>query len=311
MTDNVTTAASTAVPLRAYGVLLLGVLSVAMAAIFIRLAQAENVPSLVIGSARLLIAAALLTPITLQRYRGHLRKIARGDALLLLVSGTFLAIHFAGWVSSLEYTSVLVSGVLVTTTPIWVGILEILVLKMRLARAFVIGLAVAIVGGLLIALTGTGSAARTDDPLLGGALSLIGAITVAVYLIIGRKLRPRLPLVPYIWSVYGIAALILGAIALVSGMTFTGYSTNAYLWLLALGVIPQLIGHSSFNYALAYLPATYISLATQVEPIGSAIFAFALFAEMPQPLQIVGSVVILIGVSIAILAPLRKSASVG
>jgi drug/metabolite transporter (DMT)-like permease len=182
---------------------------------------------------------------------------------------------------------------------------------MRLARAFVIGLAVAIVGGLLIALTGTGSAARSDDPLLGGALSLIGAITVAVYLIIGRKLRPRLPLVPYIWSVYGIAALLLGAIALVSGMTFTGYSANAYLWLLALGVIPQLIGHSSFNYALAYLPATYISLATQVEPIGSAIFAFILFAEMPQPLQIVGSVVILIGVSIATLAPLRKSASVG
>jgi drug/metabolite transporter (DMT)-like permease len=307
MNQNVTTAPSSAVPLRAYGILLLGVISVAMAAIFIRLAQAENVPSLVIGSARLLIAAALLTPITLRRYRKHLRQLARADAILLLVSGTFLAIHFAGWVSSLEYTSVLVSGVLVTTTPIWVGILEVLILKMRLSRGFVIGLAIAISGGLLIALTGVESAARSDDPLLGGALSLLGAITVAVYLIIGRKLRPRLPLVPYIWSVYSIAALILGAVALVSGMTFTGYSTNAYLWLLALGIFPQLIGHSSFNYALAYLPATYISLATQVEPIGSALFAFLIFAEIPQPLQVVGSAVILIGVSIATLAPLRKS----
>jgi drug/metabolite transporter (DMT)-like permease len=307
MNQNVTTAPSSAVPLRAYGILLLGVISVAMAAIFIRLAQAENVPSLVIGSARLLIAAALLTPITLRRYRKNLRQLARADAILLLVSGTFLAIHFAGWVSSLEYTSVLVSGVLVTTTPIWVGILEVLILKMRLSRGFVIGLAIAISGGLLIALTGVESAARSDDPLLGGALSLLGAITVAVYLIIGRKLRPRLPLVPYIWSVYSIAALILGAVALVSGMTFTGYSTNAYLWLLALGIFPQLIGHSSFNYALAYLPATYISLATQVEPIGSALFAFLIFAEIPQPLQVVGSAVILIGVSIATLAPLRKS----
>jgi drug/metabolite transporter (DMT)-like permease len=307
MNQNVTPAPSSAVPLRAYGILLLGVISVAMAAIFIRLAQAENVPSLVIGSARLLIAAALLTPITLRRYRKNLRELARADAILLLVSGTFLAIHFAGWVSSLEYTSVLVSGVLVTTTPIWVGILEILILKMRLSRGFVIGLAIAIGGGLLIALTGVESAARSDDPLLGGALSLLGAVTVAVYLIIGRKLRPRLPLVPYIWSVYSIAALILGAVALVSGMTFTGYSTNAYLWLLALGIFPQLIGHSSFNYALAYLPATYISLATQVEPIGSALFAFLIFAEIPQPLQVVGSAVILIGVSIATLAPLRRS----
>lgn len=306
MTQPVSAGAAHA-PRQAYIMLFVGLIAVSLAAIFIRLAQNENVPSLVVAAVRLTVASLILTPFTLRRYRHQLRNLQRSDVILLGVSGLFLALHFATWISSLEFTSVLISGVLVTTTPFWVGILEIVVLKMRLSRGFVIGLTVAIAGGLMISLTGTASAARSENPLLGGALALAGAMTVAVYLIIGRKVRPRLPLLPYIWLVYSTAAVFLIAAALLSGQHFTGYSAEAYLWMIALGVIPQLIGHSSFNYALAYLPATYISIATQVEPIGSAIFAFLLFSEQPGWFQVIGSAVILIGVTIATLAPLRKS----
>jgi drug/metabolite transporter (DMT)-like permease len=67
-----------------------------------------------------------------------------------------------------------------------------------------------------------------------------------------------------------------------------------------MGLVPQLIGHSSFNYALGYLPATLVSIATQVEPIGSAIAAFVLFNEVPTWAQLAGSLVLLIGVGVAI-----------
>lgn len=298
---------STSAPLRAYVILAIGVLAVSSAAILIRLAQDTGVPSIIIAASRLLIASALLTIPTLTRYRTHLKQLTRADWLLIAVSGTFLALHFAGWVSSLEYTSVLISGVLVTTTPIWVGLLEVFLLKLSLSRGFIIGLLIALAGGLFITFGGSGgSAAPREDPLLGAALSLAGAITVAVYLIIGRKMRPRLPLLPYIWTVYSFAAVLLTVAALVSGLSFTGYSAESYLWLLLLALIPQLIGHSSMNYVLAYLPATYISLSTQLEPIGSAVLALVLFREMPAEVQILGSAIILVGVTLATLFPARQ-----
>lgn len=292
--------------LRPYLVLVMGIMAVSMAAIFIRLAQGAGVPSIVIAASRLAIAAIILTPITLRRYGSHFAKLSGTDIILLLISGIFLALHFAAWVSSLEYTSVLISVIVVTTTPIWVGLMEVFILKARLSRGIIVGLVIAMTGGLLIALSGDSGTAMNGNNMLGGFLSLIGALAVAVYLIIGRKMRSKLPLLPYIWMVYGFAALILMVILLFTNQTLIGYSIEGYIWVLALGLIPQLIGHSSLNYALGYLPATYVSLATQAEPILSAILAFFLFGELPAELQILGSAIILVGVTIATLSPPSK-----
>lgn len=294
-------------PMQAYTVLAIGILAVSAAAILIRLAQDSGVPSLIVAASRMIVATTLLTGITLHRHRDDLARLTRNDWILIGIAGLFLSFHFATWVSSLEYTSVLISGVLVTTTPIWVGILEVVLLKLKLTRGFIIGLAIALLGGLLITFAGGGgSTAPREQPLLGAGLSLAGAMTVAVYLIIGRKMRPRLPLLPYIWAVYGVAAILLTVGALLSGYSFLNYNADSYLWLVLLGVVPQLIGHSSLNYALAYLPATYISLATQLEPIGSAILALMIFGELPAAAQVLGSIVILGGVTIATLNPARQ-----
>lgn len=302
-------------PLRAYAVLAMGLIAVSMAAIFIRLALAEGVPALVIADSRLVIATIVLTPITLRRYRAHLRALSRSDMILLLISGIFLAIHFGGWVSSLQYANVLISGVIVTTTPIWAGLLEVTFLKTRLNRYIVLGLFVALVGGTIIAFSGQGApsdaeivdaSADSASTLTGAGLALIGAITLSVYMVIGRKMRSTLPLVPYIWVVYGIAAICLLLVVLFSGLSITGYSTDGYLWMLALGLIPQLIGHSSLNYVLGYLPATLVSIATQLEPLSSAAMAFILLSERPTELQLFGSFVILIGVTLTMVRPPQK-----
>ena len=295
-------------PLRAYLVLALGLAVVSAAAILIRLAQGEGVPSLVIAASRVTLATLILTPITLRRYHQQIRNLKRRQLILLFFSGAFLALHFAAWVSSLEYTSVLISVVLVTTTPIWVALLEVFVLRARLTRGIIIGLIVALTGGILISFSGEYTAGIQDNALLGAALSLTGALAVAVYLVIGRNLRSSLALLPYIWMVYGIAAIILLIVVLFTGLPLTGYSDMGYLWVVCLAIFPQLIGHSSFNYVLGYLPATYVSLSTQLEPIGSAILAFLIFQEFPGPWQFVGSAVILVGVSIATLRPQQREA---
>jgi drug/metabolite transporter (DMT)-like permease len=289
--------------MQAYLVLALGVAATSMGAIFIRLAQAELMPSLVIAAGRLTIAALLLMPVALWNpvYLAQLRRLSGRDRLLIVVSGIFLAIHFASWVTSLEYTTVLISLVLVTTSPIWVALLEVFFLKLRLSQPIIAGLVVALAGGVLIGLSGSDDPTTGGSQVLGGALSTLGAVAMAIYLVIGRKLRAELALTPYIWLVYGVAALALLAVMAVTATPLGGYSLMGYAWVLALGLVPQLIGHSSLNYALAHFPATFISLSTQLEPLLSAAAAYFVFTEIPGPLQIAGGFVIMTGVILATL----------
>lgn len=293
-------------------VLVIGMMAISFAAILIRYAQGEGVPSLYIAAFRLLGAALLLTIPALWRYRGALRGLSLRDWGLAVLSGFFLAAHFAFWNLSLEYTTVLVSVTLVSTTPIWAVLLEWIFLR-QVPRAMVIlGMAIAIGGGLFLAIPSGGSSgfAGGTNPVLGGVLALLGALAVAVYLTIGRKLRADLALVPYIWIVYGIGGLSLLLVLVVTGVPLVGYSAAGYGWLVALAVIPQLIGHSALNYAVKYMSATYISVLTKLEPIVSAIIAYFAFAEVPSVWEVLGSVFILVGVVVASLRQQRRATKI-
>lgn len=313
--SETTLKAQNIIPVSVYVMLGLGLTSFAFSSILVRLAQTEGIPSLFIASARLTLGAIILTPLVLMKYRANLAQMRRNDILLALTAGVFLALHFVSWVTSLEYTSVLISVVFVTSSPLWVALLEFIFLRSTLPKAVIIGLGIAIVGGLLIGFGGTFAGESLDTvvvdrqrELIGGALSLIGAITIAVYLIIARKLQQtrihegvsiKLHIIPYIWIVYGSAGIILLIWSLGAGIPVTGYSSQGYIWLIVMALFPQLLGHSSLNYAVGYLPATIVSMMTQLEPIGSAILAYFLFGELPFPVQIVGSVIIICGVMIA------------
>ncbi len=294
--------------MRAYLGLLVGVAAVSLGAIFIRLAQGEGLPSLTVAAGRLSIAALLLTLMVLRRpdYRAQVRRLERRDVLLILLGGFFLAAHFATWVTSLEYTTVLISVVLVTTTPIWVALLERVFLRTRLPAAVLLGLLIVLIGGTMIAVNGDDGGV-SSRPLLGGTLALLGAVAVAVYLVVGRKLRATLALTPYIWLVYGTGALFLLAGLLLTGTEVAGYSAAGYGWVVAVALMPQLIGHTFLNYALAYLPATYVSISTQLEPVLSTIVAYFVFAEMPGVWQVVGGAIIMTGVLVASVGQSRAS----
>lgn len=291
------TARSTAgVPRSVYLFLLAGVAATSMAAIFIRLAQLDGAPSLLIAVGRLTLSALLISPVVLRRHRGALANLTRTDLLLALASGAFLALHFVLWITSLELTSVLISVVFVTSGPLWVALMEVVFLRARLSRLAVFGLMLATGGGILIGLSGSGDTQPGPQPLLGALMALGGAITVAAYFVIGRKLRARIELLPYIWLVYGIAALLLIALALLTGTSASGMPGSAWMWIALTSLLPQLIGHTSFNYALRYMSATYVSIAAQLEPILSAVAAMVLLGQIPTLLQGVGSALILSGV---------------
>jgi drug/metabolite transporter (DMT)-like permease len=172
----------------------------------------------------------------------------------------------------------------------------------KLGRGTLIGIGLAILGGVIITLAGdAGSAPRQDAPLLGAGLALLGAITVSGYVIIGRRLRPVVAFLPYIWLVYGTAAAVLIVVLLVTGTPVAGYSSDAYLHMTLVGLVPQLIGHSAYNYALGHLSAAFVSLNVLGEPVISTALAALPFVlnEQPKPLQLVGSALILLALIIA------------
>ncbi|MCY4062818.1 MAG: DMT family transporter [Chloroflexi bacterium] len=292
-------------PFRAYIVILIAIVATSSAAILIRLALDEDMPPLLIACARLLIATAALTPIVLRNYRERLARLSSDELKLIALAGICLAVHFTAWVTSLQFTTVLVSVVIVSTGPIWVAILEVTFLRIRLSRLVVMGLLVALTGGVLIGipLNGAleaGQAGENFEATAAGALlSLVGALTVSVYMLIGRKLRTKLPVIPYVWLVYGVATASTVIVIGVTSTPVSGFRPQGYLVLLAMGLVPQLLGHSSLNYLLEYFPAAMVSMFSQLEPIGSAILAVIIFQELPPGKQIIGSLIIIIGVILA------------
>lgn len=289
-----------------YLVLFAGVLVVSTASIFIRFAQGAGVPSLGIAAWRLALAALVLTPLAWARVGPELRAMSRRDLLLAAASGSFLAVHFASWITSLEYTSVASSVALVSTNPLWVGLASLLIFRERLGWRALVGIAATILGTLLIGLSDLGSA--QPNPALGNALALIGAATVSAYLLIGRDLRRRLSVLAYIYVVYSTAAAVLVLWALLAGLPLFGYPPAAFLFLAALALGPQLLGHTSFNYALSALSATFIAVAILGEPVGSAALAFIFFGERFAPLQLGGFVLLMVGILVASLAEAERPA---
>jgi len=292
-------------------VLLGGILAVSTASIFIKFAQHEGAPSIVIAAFRLSLATLGLAPLALTRYRTELRQLRRREWVLATLSGSFLALHFATWITSLQYTSVASSVVLVTTTPLWVGLLAPLVLRERAGTATYIGLVLALSGGTVIGLSDACSwqAGLIRCPaagiffggtaFLGDLLALAGAWMAAGYMLVGRRLRTRISLIPYIFIVYGMAALVLVAIMFGMGASPLGYSATTYLWMVLLALVPQLLGHSIFNWSLKYIPVSLVSVTLLGEPVGSTILAYFILQENPGWIKMIGALLILAGIWLA------------
>ena len=297
--------------------LTLGVLAVSTASIFIRFAQ-EEVASIVVAAWRMTVAVFVLFPVVWFKYRTEIVNLSRRDLGLTFMAGVFLAIHFAAWISSLQYTSVVSSVVLVTTTPLWVAIAAPIAIKEPITRLVGLGLLISLAGTLVVGFSdactfGNGivcppiSEFVQGKSFLGNFLALLGAWVAAGYVIIGRSVREKLAVVPYIFLVYGFSALILLAMALFSGQPLVGFSGDSYLWLILLGLVPQLIGHSIYNWSLGYLPAAFVAITLLGEPIGTSVLAYILLGETPGWIKSLGGVLILGGIVITSLNVKAKS----
>ena len=272
--------------------IIVGVIGISMSSIFVKYSTA---PSAVTAAYRLLWTILLMAPVTFgsREIRQELFHLNRKNLWLSVLSGVFLAFHFTLWFESLRYTSVASSTTIVCTEVIWVSLGYALFLKGRMGMRAVLAIAVTLVGSILIAFA---DSTAGGAHLYGDILSLLAAIAVAAYVLLGRIVRETVSTTVYTFVVYASCAVMLLCFCFVQDNSLFGYGISGIVVGLLLAIFSTILGHSIFSWCLKYFSPSFVSASKLCEPVVAAILAGFLFGESPAALQLAGGALILGGV---------------
>lgn len=268
------------------------VLCMSTSSIMIRFCSA---PALVIALYRLIMTtgiAGLWEGIALPEKASAL---SQKDILFMGVSGLFLALHLAAWISSLSYTSISSSVLFTNLQVIFVLAFSLLFLHEKVNRAVTVGIAIAIAGSCLVA-TGDLQHGR----LAGDMLALASGAFIAVYYIAGRHIRARVDTMTYTFIVSGVASVVLLLTSLSAGLPLSGYRTIDWVLFFLMALGPGIGGHAVFNWALKYVKAPLVSVSILGESVGASILGYLIFKEALLWYQLTGGALILIGIYLAV-----------
>lgn len=291
-------------------VLAASLVGISFAAPLIRLSES---PAIVIAAWRLglsliIVAVALALTGTWREWR----LLSRREAWLAVSGGVLLALHFWSWNASLRYTSVAASVSLVNLQPVLIAGVSGFWLREAPSRRQWLGVILAVAGALVVgladvpggpsevvaALAGTGTGGRA---LFGDLLALIGAVTAALYYLIGRRLRLRIGVWAYVAIAYGAAFLTCLMLAVATRQPLVPQPPRELAIFAGLAIGPMLFGHTGMNWALGHLPAFVVNLTTLGEPIGATVLAALLpgIGEVPGVGTLIGGGIVLVGVLLA------------
>ena len=276
-----------------YAAIAAAIVAVSTASILIRWSDSD---AFTIAFYRLGFATLIVLPFAVIDRATPLRRLARRDVLLMTGIGVVLAAHFALWITSLKTAGVTVASsvVLVTSHPVMVALVSHFLLKERVSRMTAVGIALGFGGVVGIAVADLGVSTTT----LGGDLAALGGgVMAGIYFLAGRRLRQRVSLPVYAFVVYGTAAGALFVLAGATGRLAPAGDLRRELLLFgAMAIVPQLGGHTLYNWALRYVPAPVVSVSLVGEPIGSTLLAWILLHEVPSDLVAVGALLALAGI---------------
>jgi drug/metabolite transporter (DMT)-like permease len=269
------------------------IIALAFASIFITRLDRAGVPPISIAFYRMALAACLLLPASLIFKWREIRSLAAADLWLLGIGGLFLAAHFGAWITSLKYIPIATSVVLVNSHPIFVVLASHLFLGERPTRRHLAGIGTGLAGMVIISHDGFKGA---QFALLGYGLAVAGALAIVGYFIIGRKVRARVSLLAYVAPLYAVCAVILLVWALATGSRLYPYDSTAWFYFALLAVVPTILGHTVFNWAIKHVRPTAISVSFLGEPVVAGILAFAFFNQQPPLSTFIGGALVLAGV---------------
>ncbi len=284
------------------------------------LARLSEAPPLAIATWRLGFSLLIVAvPLIWTRGWRQWRGLSTKDLGIAVAAGALLAVHFWSWIASLGMTTVAASVLLVNLHPVAMIAGSALWLGERPTKRQIVGTIIGLSGAAVVAwgdfsgadtvgCTGTGTVGCKGTELLGDALALLGALTVAFYYLSARRLRARLDVWPYVTLVYGTCFVVLLGFSAVTGVQLAPQPSRELTIFAAIALGPMLLGHTGFNWALKHVNAPTVSLVMLGEPVGAGIIAFMVpaIAEVPSVRTLVGGAVILTGIVVATLSPRRS-----
>lgn len=274
--------------------LVIAILGVSSSAILVRWSTAS---STVIAFYRVLFTLAAVAPVAAIYHREAFSRISGRDWIAAVAAGIALAVHFVAFFESLSWTTIAASVTLVQTQPIFVAIGAVLLLGERVDRRIVVGIAVALVGAVIMSLAEPGEALPAGgDAMVGNVLAVGGGVMAACYLLAGRSLRQRVPIFPYVTIVYTACVAALFPAVIVSDAPVVAYPAREWILFLAMAAGPGLMGHTVLNWALEHVPSTIVSVTLLGEPVGATLLGVILLAEVPTQVTVIGGLVVLGGI---------------
>jgi drug/metabolite transporter (DMT)-like permease len=275
---------------RAYIGLITGLFSIGFSAIFIALADA---PGPVSAFYRMGVAAVLIAPPFLRHTQKRSKPLSWNGIRLAMLGGLLFSLDVSFWATGITMSGPTTPTLLANTAPLWVGLGSLLIFRERLNALFWSGLAVAMVGALLVLGVDFSEGSQLG---LGTFLGLMAALFYGAYYLVTQRGRVFLDTLPYFWIATATAALSLLLINAILGNSLVGYSVNTYLAFLGLGIIAQSLGWLSINYAQGYLPASIVAPTLLGQPVVTAIFSVLLLDEKFSIGHILGGLLVLAGV---------------
>ena len=284
---------------------LLGILGVSCSSIFIRFTDA---PAMVVVFFRMAFAAVPLAVLVLSRreLREELKDLGIRPILGALLSGVFLAMHLTAYVESVHLTTITSATLLVDTEVLFVALASVLLFREKISRPGMIGILLALAGSVMLSagdlLPGQAKGLivmeNAGTHIRGDLFALLGAVFLAVYTLLGSRLRKSFSTISYTFLAYAGASAVLLCACLVTSVPLTGWSADDYFYSFLMTVFCTYLGHTIFNWGLRYLPAPFISTCRLGEPVVATILAVVVFGEVPGPHQIIGGVIVLAGLYI-------------
>jgi drug/metabolite transporter (DMT)-like permease len=271
--------------------ILAGTFFTSLASIIIRFSQA---PALVIAAYRMVFTCVMLSIPVYIKNRREFKSLNRRVLAMCMISGIFLALHFASWIQSIQMTTIANSTILVSCSPVFVAGINYFLFKEKITGKMIASIVLSLMGTVLI---GAGSSQGNETGMMvGNFLAFMGAVFVAGYFVIGGYARKTLSAGVYVYLVYSISAITLVAMCLLTGAPLYPYPPKEYILFFLLGFFSSILGHTTFNYLMKYYSSTLISVATLIEPIYASLMAFLVFTEIPSLFTIIGGIIIITGI---------------
>lgn len=270
---------------------LAGTFFTSLSSIIIRFSEA---PALVISAYRMLFTSLMLLIPVLIYNRNEFKNISKKEYILCTVSGIFLALHFASWISSIKMTTIANSTILVSCSPIFVALANYIITKEKLNKKMFAGILMSLTGTIIIALGSSGATA--NNVMLGNLLAFLGAVFVAVYLVIGGIVRKNLNALVYVFIVYTVSTIVLFIMCITSKTPIYPYALKEFMLFIALAFFCSILGHTVYNYMVKYVSSTLISVSTLSEPVFASTLAMLIFKEIPSLYTLIGGIIIITGI---------------